>query len=551
TGQSAFSDSHGTPGFDINIADLHEIGITGRGVHVAVVDSGLELGHEDLADNIVPGISYNFLNSSNDPSPSRYSEDGDHGTSVAGLIAAKANNSLGGRGVSPDAQLFGFNYVGTEEKNLTPFLRTHVGDLVSTANIINQSYGFETLFLLPLSVLRFELQEAALAYHYENNSDPALMIKSAGNGFKQLGYNIRSQIQPSEPEERRLPAQIANSDPENASFYNTVVSALSADADSPLAYYSTVGSSVMFSAPGGGDGKKHPAMITTDISGCGGGYSRGYFDTTGGLTQEIQDKTDCNYTSRFNGTSSAAPVASGVAALVMQANPSLTWRDVRYIMATTAKQVDAAFEPVVLSRDSKKYDAEPGWTLNSAGHRFHNWYGFGMLDAKAAVEKAKSSTYDLLPPLEITDFKQATDLKATTIPETFDGVSKQVVISGNQKIEAVQLKLDLSHGRPSDLAIEIISPTGTRSVVATPRNLHFRSIGEKFEDLLFLSHAFLDEESAGAWTVKVTDTKNDSLKLYGLHKSNGKTSIGEHAIDNNKVLGTLHNVELRIYGHRG
>ena len=47
------------------------------------------------------------------------------------------------------------------------------------------------------------------------------------------------------------------------------------------------------------------------------------------------------YTDSFNGTSAATPMVSGVVALMLQASPKLTWRDVPLILARSARQVDA------------------------------------------------------------------------------------------------------------------------------------------------------------------------------------------------------------------
>ena len=62
---------------------------------MAIVDEGLEILHEDLADNVLTGQSYNFLDNTNDPTldPATDNE-GDHGTSVAGIIGMKAYNNV-------------------------------------------------------------------------------------------------------------------------------------------------------------------------------------------------------------------------------------------------------------------------------------------------------------------------------------------------------------------------------------------------------------------------------------------------------------------------
>ncbi|MCH8842582.1 MAG: S8 family serine peptidase, partial [SAR324 cluster bacterium] len=108
TGQTAFSDTPGVPGEDINMAGTYAAGIKGLGVKVAVVDTGLEIAHEDLSPNVIPGASWDFVGSDSDPTNTSETE-GDHGTSVAGLIAARDSNDLGGRGVASRASLVGYN----------------------------------------------------------------------------------------------------------------------------------------------------------------------------------------------------------------------------------------------------------------------------------------------------------------------------------------------------------------------------------------------------------------------------------------------------------
>ena len=88
-------------------------GEAGRGVRIAVADTGLETCHPDLAANIEPGASYNFNLSDWSGTlvgdPFNHSALGDHGTSVAGTAAAVHRNGLGGRGVAAEAMLRGYN----------------------------------------------------------------------------------------------------------------------------------------------------------------------------------------------------------------------------------------------------------------------------------------------------------------------------------------------------------------------------------------------------------------------------------------------------------
>lgn len=68
-GQAVIGDSRPVPGVDMDVDLLHAIDIRGRGVRVGVVDDGLELRHEDLADNILPNGSHNFEDGSHDTTP--------------------------------------------------------------------------------------------------------------------------------------------------------------------------------------------------------------------------------------------------------------------------------------------------------------------------------------------------------------------------------------------------------------------------------------------------------------------------------------------------
>lgn len=80
-----------------HLADLHRIS-TGRGVRVAVVDSGIEASHPDLSGQLA--LNRNFVSGQDLVVE-------EHGTGVAGIIAAKANNGIGIAGIAPGARLLG------------------------------------------------------------------------------------------------------------------------------------------------------------------------------------------------------------------------------------------------------------------------------------------------------------------------------------------------------------------------------------------------------------------------------------------------------------
>lgn len=604
TEQRAAADNKADRGNDINVTSAHvDKRVLGESVKVAVIDSGLAIRHEDLADNIVPNRSKNYIRGAADPSdPTPPSSDtgGDHGTSVAGLIAARGFNDLGGRGVAPLAQLMGFNWL--ENQTFEFWIETHGGKGVTDdARVINQSYGSSPIWPTNFESIDNEAEEDHLSEitATANNKKGIAFIKSAGNSFRsqhnvESVFSIDQEVQhsssqrpqivtytphflfsadsrdPNKTQLNSLPAQISGSDPSNSSFYHVTISALSANESRDpnnsnirtgdvLSSYSSVGSSVWVSAHGGEYGETYPAMVTTDIEGCDRGYSRNNSDRDFNAGRNPLN-SECNYTSTFNGTSSAAPLASGVFALLFDANPDLTWRDAKDILAKTATKVGANFDPITVETGSGKFVAEPGWIKNSENYEFHNWYGFGRINASAAVNMALSDDYDLLPSLRTINFTTYSGVDEE-IPEGVNGLEQSLNINTNITIEAVQLKFSIEHDRDTDLAVELISPAGTSSMLVTPRSLLVLDQGNRvpahlrnsldtqtdFDDTVFLTNAFYGERSAGEWTIKVTDTNSGEFLFYGYRRDTQEfTPI---TTENNRFLGLLTDWSIRIYGH--
>ena len=167
------------------------------------------------------------------------------------------------------------------------------------------------------------------------------------------------------------------------------------------------------------------------------------------------------YRNDFGGTSSAAPIVSGVAALVRGANPSLTWRDVKLILAASAMKNDPSntgWETGALRYDSatkKRYSYNPE-------------YGFGVVDAGAAVELAESWTN--LPPMKW-DIAESGENLVERPPTPATGVvaqvtSKLTVGSNVGFTEFVEVHIDFDYASFRDLEVEILSPSGTVSKLA-------------------------------------------------------------------------------------
>lgn len=557
TGQSGFSLSKGVAGNDLDLDFAHLMGIKGRGITVSVIDSGVQIDHPDLAPNVVAG-SINMIDGSDYP----FDANG-HGTSVAGLIAAEDGNGIGGRGVAPDASLIGFNYLARQ--TVSNWLVSHglsadfrQLDRFTDPRVFNQSYGstpsapreynYEKNRFLELTDL--VQQEISLNSHWGRG---AIYVKSAGNAFGDYdGYynGLSYYFFPYENGQfynnQNLPFHNANISESNVNYWNLVVSALNAKGE--IASYSSVGANVFLSAPGGEYGTDSPAMVTVDLMGCDNGKNK-----TGEHKNSLHGGTqldpNCDYRGTMNGTSSAAPNTSGAIAVVMSANHALDARTVRHILASTARKTHADHQGVDLTFENAEgelvtYNAIPAWQTNAAGYNYHNYYGLGAVDVDAAVYKALFTSANL-PALQVTEWqKQAANL---TIPDAnVNGVASTTTVEQNLTVEAVQVKLNIDHTRLRDLAIELVSPSGTRSVLMSARTGFVGTTNGGYTDTVMLSNHFYGEKAEGDWTLKVIDTDKGKTFTVGYNPQRGLVGFNSR---NNALEGVLKDWSIRIYGH--
>ena len=136
-----------------HLSEMHET-TTGRDVRVAIIDSGVQLDHPDLAGQVA--MSANFVGDRDERSES-------HGTAVAGIVAARADNHVGIAGVAPRARLFALRAcrqaspADTLCTTLSLALALHTA-IDRGAQVINLSLGG------PPDRLIEQLVEAALAH---------------------------------------------------------------------------------------------------------------------------------------------------------------------------------------------------------------------------------------------------------------------------------------------------------------------------------------------------------------------------------------------------
>ena len=249
---------------------------------------------------------------------------------MAGLIAAK-DNSLGMRGVAPGARIYGYNFL--MEDTFANAADAMSRNAAATA-ISNNSWGpIDSSRPEPAS----ELWETAVKYGVTTGygGKGVFYAFAAGNGGA-YDYSTLDEF----------------------SNYYAVTAVCAVGHDDIRSRYSESGANLWVCGPSSSGRDGHPRIATTD--------------------------NKHRYRGTFGGTSAAAPIVSGVVALIREVNNTLTWRDVKLILAASARKNDP--DNTGWEQGALKY----GSTTDR--YNFNHEYGFGMVDAKAAVDLAPGWT---------------------------------------------------------------------------------------------------------------------------------------------------------------
>ena len=172
--------------------------------------------------------------------------------------------------------------------------------------------------------------------------------------------------------------------------------------------------------------------------------------------------------SNFSATSAAAPAAAAIFSLALEARPDLTWRDIQHLCVETARfpQDEFAVDQLV------------------KGRKYNPKVGFGVLDAAAFVEKAKTWTlvkpqvWMELPYVQfdegaVDDQKKVTGGKqlvgGDTVEEVVTITETMVRAANFDKIEHIQVRVWVEHQRRGDIEVTIFNPKRVMCVLATNR----------------------------------------------------------------------------------
>ena len=425
----------GTPGEDINAEGAWTV-TQGSGVNVAVVDAGMHYDHRDLRDNVDRTRNHDYTGGGDIYDPAE-----DHGTQVAGIIAARAND-IGMRGVAPQATIYGYNaLLDDTDLNLADAMARNM----DVTAVSNNSWGAEdnTVGRAP------ELWERAVDSGVTSGFDGkgVFYVFAAGNGGTDGD----------------------NSNLDEYVNYYAVTAACAVNDLGERVSYSEKGANLWVCAPS--DELYRPGIATTT------NFHR--------------------YTGNFSGTSAAAPQVSGVAALVRSVDSTLSWRDLKLILAASARKNDPD---------------DPDWQTGALQHgsdpsdpqhyEFNHSYGFGVVDAAAAVDLA--GDWSRVPEMRKTGPVGAS--AAMTIPNNGTVSSTVAVDSGIDFVEFVEVNATFDAPYFRGLQTDLVSPSGAVSALS-PYEFGYclyqtcKLVGS----FRFGSARHLGEDPSGNWTLRIAD----------------------------------------------
>ncbi|KAM9299047.1 proprotein convertase subtilisin/kexin type 7 [Gastrophryne carolinensis] len=439
-------------GMDINVTGVWERNVTGQGVTVVVVDDGVQHTNLDIQSNYSPEGSYDL--NSNDPDPMPHPDkfsDNHHGTRCAGEIAAVPNNNFCAVGVAYGSKVAG--------------IRVLDGPLTDSMEAIafNKHYQINDIYSCswgpdddgktvdgPHQLGKAALQHGVIAGRKGFGS---IFVVASGNGGQ---YNDN-----------------CNYDGYANSIYTVTIGAVNEAGRMP--FYAEECASMLAVTFSSGD-RQMRSIVTSDW--------------------DLQKGTGC--TEGHTGTSAAAPIAAGMIALMLQARPCLTWRDIQHIIVFTS---------------AKYEDRLAAWETNGAGFSHSHQHGFGLLNAWRLTNAAKiweSVPYlaSYVSPLlkenkEILPVPSSLELR-------WNVTATDLQLSGMKTLEHVAVTVSITHPRRGNLQIQLFCPSGISSLIGATRKIDNDPSG--FSEWTFSTVRCWGENAEGMYRLLVTDIGDEDLK---------------------------------------
>ncbi|VDO27970.1 unnamed protein product [Onchocerca flexuosa] len=436
-------------GLDHNVREAWDLGYTGKGVVVTILDDGLERTHPDIAPNYDAKASYDVNDHDEDPTP-RYdsTDENRHGTRCAGEVAAIFNNSLCIVGIAYNARIGGIRMLdGDVTDAVEATSLAHNSDHI---DIYSASWGPDDDGRTvdgPAKLTRRAFEKGIREGRHGLGS---IFVWASGNGGKV--------------------ADSCNCDGYTNSIYTLSISSATEHGNIP--WYSEACSSTLATAySSGATGEK--MIVTTDLH------------------------HSC--TNAHTGTSASAPLAAGIVALTLEANPKLTWRDMQHIVVRTAR-------PLNLRAGD--------WVTNGVGRKVSHSFGFGLMDAGAMVRLA--SNWTTVPeqrkcvvfyPARYKTVPHGNRLQLQLYTDGCASYSRNKV----GYVEHVQAIITLTAPKRGDIQIYLTSPSGTRSTLLAKRARDTSRTG--FREWAFMTTHNWGEMAVGLWTLEINNDGWDDAEL--------------------------------------
>lgn len=456
-------------GNDLDILDVQRAYMgynDGNFTAIQVVDSGVEAAHEDLSANIDTALSLNAVNSSNNPTPTENVNAGDpespleigHGTACAGIIASRGLNQKGTRGISPFSKISGSNWLENQTTDaLSAIWLIDDSDSNAKITVSSNSWGIDQGNAYYNEIISYDTLLDAGAALREGKG--RIYLFAAGND--------------------RDGGRDANLDATASHRYSVTVAGL--DYNNKYAPYSTPGANVWVSGYSGSWYVQTPTIATTLLT--GDSYYARELSGYGAIT--FDSDAARAYTYAMNGTSAATPTVAGSLALVLEACPSLTQRDVKYLSAVTAKKVDVS---------------SSGWITNQAGIKYSRDYGFGLVNPAEIIRRCAADGYANLGAEKNTVVEH-------NVPTSVAGGDTDEIefsISEAMATEYIYLWHDIYMRDYTALEMSLTSPGGTTMPII--KNMVDDGHFDFTSGMRFGVAGFLDENTAGTWKLTISST---------------------------------------------
>lgn len=439
-------------GYDMNVGAVWKMGITGKNVVLTILDDGVQADHPDLIRNYDKKASYDINSGDDNPTPQDNGEN-KHGTRCAGEIAAEAGNEYCGVGVAYNASIGGVRML---DGTVTDDVEAQALSLnPNYVDVYSASWGPDDNGKTVDGPGHLAAQAFVNGVRNGRKGRGSIFVWASGNGGKKQDN--------------------CNCDGYTNSIYTLSISSATQRGQKP--WYLEECSSTLATTYSSGTPTKDENIVTAD-------QSNEYADA---IKEGRKPNPSKFCTQVHTGTSASAPIAAGIVALALEANPNLTWRDMQHIVVQSSR-----YEPL---------KHESGWTMNAVGRWVSHKFGYGLMDAEAMVKTALR--WKQIPPQVIC--RTPVDTKERVIQDDLIVTMNTSACAGTENavnyLEHVQAKISLKFQPRGNLRITLISPSGTPShlLMSRPRDTD----EDTFDKWPFMTVHFWEEKPQGTWKIVI------------------------------------------------